>query len=45
MYLNELQLENAAEIISYMDSDDAVDVLEEMDSTTKEKIAFMAQLI
>ena len=41
LYLNELELENAAEIISYMDSDDAVDVLEEMDSTTKEKIVSM----
>lgn len=40
-YLKELSLENAAMIISQMDSDDAVDVLEEIDETTREKIVGM----
>lgn len=39
--LKELNLENAAEVISHMDSDDAVDVLEEMDDTTREKLVSM----
>ncbi len=34
-YLKELPIESAAKIVSEMDSDDAVDVLEEMDATTK----------
>lgn len=37
-YMQELKIESAAKVISYMDSDDAVDVLEEMDETTQEKI-------
>lgn len=40
-YIGELDLKDAAEVISYMDSDDAVDVLEEIDTTTKEKIVSM----
>lgn len=40
-YLKELNLENAAKVISNMDSDDAVDVLEEMDDATKEKLVSM----
>ena len=40
-YLKELKLEHAAKIISNMDSDDAVDVLEEMDDTTQEKLVSM----
>ncbi len=37
-YLKELPIEKAAEVISYMDSDDAVDILEEMDDFTQEKL-------
>lgn len=37
-YLKELQIEKAAKVIASMDSDDAVDVLEEMDDTTQERI-------
>lgn len=40
-YLKELNLESAAKVISYMDSDDAVDVLEEMDDITKNKFVSM----
>lgn len=40
-YIGELDLKDVAEVISYMDSDDAVDVLEEIDITTKEKIVSM----
>ncbi|MBQ6654229.1 MAG: magnesium transporter [Erysipelotrichaceae bacterium] len=37
-YLKELPLERAAEVVSWMDSDDAVDVLEELDDTMENKI-------
>lgn len=37
-YLKELNLESAAKIISHMDSDDAVDVLEEIDDFIQEKL-------
>lgn len=37
-YLKELDLQKAAKVISYMDSDDAVDVLEEFDETVQEKL-------
>ena len=37
-YLGELNIEKAALVISHMDSDDAVDVLEEMDESTSEQI-------
>lgn len=40
-YLKELNLEGAAKVISCMDSDDAVDALEEIDDTTKEKLVSM----
>ena len=33
-YLKEIPLESAAKVISHMDSDDAVDILEEMDDST-----------
>ena len=36
--LRELNIENAAEIISNMDSDDAVDVIEEMDDEVGQQI-------
>ena len=38
IYLAELNIENAAEIISNMDSDDAVDVIEEMDDEVGQQI-------
>lgn len=38
IYLAEIPLEKAAQVISYMDSDDAVDILEEMDDNVQEKI-------
>ena len=34
----EIPLESAAKVISHMDSDDAVDILEEMDDSTQEKL-------
>lgn len=37
-YIEELEIEHAAEIIENMDSDDAVDVLEEMDEEIGEKL-------
>ncbi|MCR5068131.1 MAG: magnesium transporter [Erysipelotrichaceae bacterium] len=37
-YIEELPLERAAEVVSWMDSDDAVDVLEEIDDTMENKI-------
>ncbi|MBO4218869.1 MAG: magnesium transporter [Erysipelotrichaceae bacterium] len=37
-YIEELPLERAAEVVSWMDSDDAVDVLEEIDDTIENKI-------
>lgn len=37
-YLKELDLQKAAKVISYMDSDDAVDVLEEFDEVIQEKL-------
>ena len=37
-YLMEIPLESAAKVISHMDSDDAVDILEEMDDSTQEKL-------
>ncbi|MDD3279187.1 MAG: magnesium transporter [Lachnospiraceae bacterium] len=37
-YIGELQLESAANIIENMDSDDAVDVLEEVDDAAREKL-------
>ena len=37
-YLEELSLEKAARVVSYMDSDDAVDILDEMDHSTQEKL-------
>lgn len=40
-YIKELKLESAAKVISYMDSDDAADVLEEMDDATKKKLVSM----
>ncbi len=40
-YINELELERAAEVISHMDSDDAVDALEGMDEETQEKLVNM----
>ena len=39
IYLKETSLETTAEIISNMDSDDAVDILEELDDSTKKKLA------
>lgn len=41
VYLAEISLENAAKVISHMDSDDAVDILEEMDDSTQEKLVRM----
>lgn len=38
-YLKEFDIYNVARIIENMDSDDAVDVLEEMDSSVKEKLS------
>ncbi len=38
IYLQEFTLENQAKVISLMDSDDAVDILEEMDDSTQEKL-------
>ena len=40
-YLKELDLGQAAQVFSYMDSDDAVDVLDELDDTTQEKLVGM----
>ncbi len=40
-YLNELDLEKAAQVLSFMDSDDAVDVLDEFDDSTKEQLVNM----
>ena len=37
-YFLEIELEQAAEVLSFMDSDDAVDVLEEMDDEVSEAI-------
>ena len=37
-YLDELELEKAADIIEQMDADDAVDVLEEVDEETREQL-------
>ncbi len=37
-YLKELDIKHVAKIIENMDSDDAVDVLEEMDDSTQEKL-------
>ena len=38
IFLKEISLENAAKIISTRDSDDAVDILEEVDESTQEKL-------
>ena len=40
-YLKELDLGQAAQVLSYMDSDDAVDVLDELDDTTQENLVGM----
>ena len=40
-YLKELDLGQAAQVLSCMDSDDAVDVLDELDDTTQEKLVGM----
>ena len=40
-YLQELDLGQAAQVLSYMDSDDAVNVLDELDDTTQEKLVGM----
>ena len=37
-YIKELDIQAAAKVISHMDSDDAVDVLEEIDESTQEKL-------
>ena len=37
-YLKELNLQQAAKVLSYMDSDDAVDVLEEFDDSVQTKL-------
>ena len=37
-YLEELSLEKAARVVSYMDSDDAVDVLDDLSETKKNEI-------
>ena len=37
-YLSELSINQAAKIVSFMDSDDAVDILEQMEASAKEKI-------
>ena len=37
-YFKEISLENAARVVSEMDSDDAVDLLEEIDESVKEKL-------
>ena len=37
-YLKELPLDEAAKVLSFMDSDDAVDLLEEIDESVKEKL-------
>lgn len=37
-YLKELNLEKAAKVIGYMDSDDAVDVLEDMDDSIQQQL-------
>ena len=37
-YLSELNINQAAKIVSFMDSDDAVDILEQMEASAKEKI-------
>lgn len=37
-YLEEIELEKAADIIENMDADDAVDVLEEVDETTRKQL-------
>lgn len=41
LYLKELDLEDAAKMISCMDSDDAADILEEMDDTDQKKLVSM----
>ena len=38
-YLKETSIETTAEVISNMDSDDAVDIIEELDDSTKKKLA------
>ena len=38
IYLKELDIKQAADIISEMDSDDAVDILEEIDDETEDKM-------
>ena len=37
-YLSELSINQAAKIVSFMDSDDAADILEQMEASAKEKI-------
>ena len=37
-YLSELSINQAEKIVSFMDSDDAVDILEQMEASAKEKI-------
>ena len=37
-YLEEIELEKAADIIENMDADDAVDVLEEVDETKRKQL-------
>ena len=39
MYLEELSLEQAAKVISYMDADDALDVLDDLSESKKNEIA------
>ena len=38
MYLEELSLEQAAKVISYMDADDALDVLDDLSESKKNEI-------
>ena len=42
-YFKEISLENAAKVVSEMDSDDAVDALEDMDDRTKHQIVNMLE--
>ena len=37
-YLKELPIDEAAKVLSFMDSDDAVDILDEMDHSTQERL-------
>lgn len=40
-YLKEISIDKAAKVISHMDSDDAVDILEEIDETVRNKLVQM----